>query len=65
MSATVSDTPYPVKLDSGSLEISKRIKKKTHLSRSDILRRAIQFALPKFESGEVDILTVTPPPTKR
>lgn len=56
MSTSEKTDPFPVKLDRPTALIVERLKKKTGLNRSEILRRAIRFAAPKFLSGEVSVM---------
>lgn len=52
--------PIPVRLD--PLEDSRlsEIAAQTGLSKSEVVRRACRFAMPKFLSGEVDVARVIP-----
>lgn len=52
--------PVPVRLDEPEDKLVSDLNEKTGLVKSEILRRACRFALPKFLSGEVDIATVVP-----
>ena len=45
-----------VRFDQPEEEFLRRAKKATGLSKREIIRRACRFALPKFLSGQVDIM---------
>jgi hypothetical protein len=53
-------TPIPTRLDKAELRRLATLKKELGLSRSELIRRACQYALPKFSSGEVDVLKLKP-----
>lgn len=59
MATQTLSNPYPVKLDWATKEVIEALKKRTKLSASEILRRAVRFSAPKFLSGEVSILDFT------
>lgn len=61
MSTSTLSDPYPVKLDHSTDSVVKKLKTKTGLSHSEILRRAVRYAAPKFLSGEVNVAEVLPP----
>jgi hypothetical protein len=50
--------PIPVRLRGDDERRLDELKGKTNLSRSDLLRRAAQYALPLFLSGEVSVVSV-------
>lgn len=50
--------PYPVKLDKPTEKVVLRLKKKSGFTNSEILRRAVRYAAPKFLSGEVNIADI-------
>lgn len=50
--------PIPVKLDTATRKVVAQVKKKTSFTNSEILRRAVRYAVPKFLSGEVNIAEV-------
>lgn len=50
--------PIPVKLDLPTDKIVHELIGKTSLGQSEVLRRAIRYAAPKFLSGEVNIADV-------
>ena len=56
MSTSEKTDPIPVKLDWATKRIVDQLKRKSGLSRSEVLRRAIRFSAPKFLSGEASIL---------
>jgi len=62
MSSAKFADPDPVKLDHATSAIVQAIRTKLNITRSEVLRRAVQFSAPKFASGEVDIMSVQPPP---
>lgn len=50
--------PVPVRLDGRESDLVSRIAKATGLNKSEILRRACRFALPRFLSGKINIARV-------
>ena len=58
MSSNTKTDPYPVKLDWATKDVVTKLKSRTGLSRSEILRRAVRYAAPLFLSGQVSIADV-------
>jgi hypothetical protein len=58
MSATKKSTSIPTRFEKVEIDFIDQVKMKTRLGKSEIIRRAVRFAGPKFLSGEVDILTL-------
>ncbi len=51
--------PFPVRLKKGTQKVLLDVKKKSHLDKSELIRRCVEWALPKFLSGEIPIVEVT------
>ena len=65
MSVTRESTklsPVPFRPDAAMVEALALLSERTQLPKADIIRRAVAFALPKFLSGEVPIVSATPQP---
>lgn len=62
---TVTGAPIPTKFDAPEERMIRRINALTDLPMAQIIKRGMRFALPKFMSGEVDILTLEPNPNAR
>ena len=58
MSSNTKTDPYPVKLVWATRDVVTKLKSRTGLSRSEILRRAVRYAAPLFLSGQVSIADV-------
>lgn len=56
--------PIPFRPDDASDAIVTDLHTRTGMSKSEILRRACRYSLPKFVSGEVDISRITAPPAE-
>lgn len=54
-------TPIPVRFSEEETEMLTTMKSATSLPLADIVRRAVRFALPKFQSGEVNPLQIPEP----
>jgi hypothetical protein len=52
--------PIPTRFDAAEDKLIRDLNSETGLPMSEIVRRANRFALPKFLSGEIDILTLKP-----
>lgn len=52
--------PIPTKFDGPEDAFIRNLARETGFSRGEIIRRAVRFAGPKFVSGEINILDVTP-----
>lgn len=63
-SATVTGNPIPTKFDQAEEKLIRDLGKMTGLPLAQIIKRAGRYALPKFASGEIDILTLKPKPRK-
>ena len=55
----VTGDPIPTKFDAPEERLIRQIKLVTGLPLSHVIKRCAKFALPKFASGEVNILTLT------
>lgn len=53
------DDPIPVKLDKPTGRVVRDLKKMSSFQVSEILRRAVRYAAPKFLSGEVNMSEVS------
>lgn len=51
--------PIPTRFDETEETLLRQIAKVTGLAVGQVIKRAARFALPKFASGEVNILTLT------
>ena len=51
-----SNNPIPCRLDPPEREGVLDVNRKTGLSQAEIIRRCLRFSLPKFVSGEVNLL---------
>jgi hypothetical protein len=61
----VKGDPIPTRFDAAEDKLIRDLNSETGLPMSEIVRRANRFALPKFLSGEIDILTLKPVRGKR
>lgn len=57
---TVTGDPIPTKFDPAEEKMIREINRLTSLPLAQIIKRGMRFALPKFVSGEVSILTLEP-----
>jgi hypothetical protein len=57
-SAPIKSIPIPVRLEQKQIDLLQQLQAKIELGKSFIIRRCITYALQKFVSGEVDILTL-------
>jgi hypothetical protein len=53
-------TPIPTRYDPPENKLIRDLHNATGLPMAEIVRRASRFALPRFASGEIDILTLQP-----
>ena len=53
-----SKSPTPVRFSAEEEGQLRSLKEKTGLNLSELVRRAVRFATPKFLSGEVDVATL-------
>jgi hypothetical protein len=59
---TVNGKPIPTKFDPAEEQLIRDINEETKLPLGQIIKRAARFALPKFASGEISLLTLEPVP---
>jgi hypothetical protein len=52
--------PVPTRFDEAEEDFLSEIKQRTGFKKAEIVRRACRFSLPKFLSGEVNILDMVP-----
>ena len=52
------ENPVPVRLEEEQCKMLVKLKQTTGLNTSYLIRRCIAYALPKFATGETDILTL-------
>jgi hypothetical protein len=48
--------PVPVRLDHRTAELVTELAQASGLNKSEILRRAVRYAIPRFLSGEADLV---------
>ena len=53
---TTKSNPKPVRLDREEDDLLLSISQKTGVPQVELIRRALRFALPKFENGDANIL---------
>jgi hypothetical protein len=51
-------SPTPVRFSKDEEKQLRKLKEKTGLNLSELIRRAVRFATPKFMSGEINVATL-------
>lgn len=60
MSTAAKKSPKPVRFSEDEEATLNELKKLTGLGIAELVRRSVQFAGPKFLSGEVNVATLAP-----
>lgn len=58
MSIPAKGNPLPVRLDKATSDVVAKLKTRTGMNTSEVLRRAVRYAAPLFLSGQVSIADV-------
>jgi hypothetical protein len=60
----MKSNPIPVRLDEGSDAVLSGLSERTGIPKAELVRRSLRFALPKFVTGEADLLSYGAPKEK-